>query len=179
MKPCKLFRVRTFILIFMIIFFSCKREKSSDPPKQVKHTKESLEEVNRLLVDKDAELIKSYVDRRGWEMEVTKSGLWYMAYEEGNGSLIKKGDYITFNYDVWLLDGTLIYSSDELGPKSFTVGKGGVESGLEEGVLLLKKNSKARFILPPHLAHGLIGDENKIPARAILVYDIEILNVEE
>jgi len=179
MRPCKLFIVKYFILIFMIIFFSCKREKGTDQPKQVKHTKESLEEVNRLLVNKDTELINSYVERRGWEMKVTKSGLWYMIYEEGNGLLIKKGDYLTFNYDVWLLDGTLIYSSDELGPKSFTVGKGGVESGLEEGVLMLKKSSKARFILPPHLAHSLIGDENKIPARAILVYDIEILNVEE
>jgi len=163
----------------MIIFFSCKRDKSNDRPKQVKHSKESLEEVNRMLVDKDVELIKSYVERRGWEMEVTKSGLWFMIYEEGQGSPIKKGDYITFNYDIWLLDGNSVYSSDELGPKSFTVGKGGVESGLEEGVLKLKKGSKARFILPPHLAHGLIGDENKIPARAILVYDIEILNVEE
>jgi len=36
---------------------------------------------------------------------------------------------------------------------------------------------QARLILPPHLAHGLTGDGNKIPARAIIVYDIKVLKL--
>jgi FKBP-type peptidyl-prolyl cis-trans isomerase len=36
---------------------------------------------------------------------------------------------------------------------------------------------KARLILPPHLAHGLLGDENRIPARSIIVYEIELLDI--
>lgn len=175
----KPFVLKSIVLIFLIIFFSCNSEREPDKKQTIKHSKESLEEVNKMLVSKDAEQIKSYVDRRGWSMEQTESGLWYMVYKEGTDSLIKKGNEISFNYEVWLLNGTLCYSSDELGVKSFVVGSGGVESGLEEGVLLLKKGSKARFILPPHLAHGLIGDENRIPARASIVYDIEILNVED
>lgn len=176
---CKHFILRSFILIFIIIFFSCNRENEGGNKKVIKHSKESLEEVNKLLVDKDTEQIKSFVDRRGWEMQVSESGLWYMIYEEGVDNMIKKGDAITFNYNVWLLNGTLCYSSDELGAKSFVVGKGGVEAGLEEGVLFLKLGSKARFVLPPHLAYGLIGDENRIPARASIVYDIEIIKIEE
>lgn len=176
---CKHFILRSFILIFIIIFFSCNREKESVEKTGTRHSKKSLEEVNRLLVEKDAEQIKSFVERRGWTMEVSESGLWYMIYEEGTGNKIEKGDAITFNYHVWLLNGTLCYSSDESGAKSFVVGKGGVETGLEEGVLLLNKGSKARFVLPPHLAYGLIGDENRIPARASIMYDIEILKIEE
>jgi FKBP-type peptidyl-prolyl cis-trans isomerase len=53
-----------------------------------------------------------------------------------------------------------------------------VESGLEEGILLLREGDKAKFILPPHLAHGLLGDDNKIPARSIIVYDLELLSLE-
>ncbi len=171
--------VNTFILIFMLIFFSCTREKVTEGKKNIQNPKKSLEEVNKLLVEKDSERIKSYVERRGWAMRESESGLWFMIYQEGTGNLVKKNDYITFNYEVNLLDGTKCYSSEESGPKSFVVGKGGVESGLEEGVLLLKKGSKARFILPPHLAHGLIGDENRIPARAIIIYDIEILEINQ
>ncbi len=166
-------------MIFCIIFFSCNREKGTEHKPVIKHSKKSLEEVNKLLIEKDAELIKSYVDRRGWNMSVSESGLWYMIYEEGVGAQVKRNDEITYNYRVSLLDGSLCYSSDESGAKSFVVGRGGVESGLEEGVLLLKKGSKACFILPPHLAHGLIGDENRIPARASIIYDIEILKIEE
>jgi FKBP-type peptidyl-prolyl cis-trans isomerase len=48
---------------------------------------------------------------------------------------------------------------------------------LEEGILLLKKGSKATFIMPPHLAHGLLGDDDRIPSRAILRYEIEVIDV--
>lgn len=92
---------------------------------------------------------------------------------------ISKNDLIELKYKTWLLDGTLIYDSDSLGNKSFKVGQGGVEPGLEEGVLMLEQGSRARFILPPHLAFGLIGDENRVPGRAILVYDIEVVKVEK
>lgn len=176
---CKHFILRSFILIFIIIFFSCNRENEDSKKKVIRHSKEALEEVNKLLVDKDAEQIKSFIDRRGWEMQVSESGLWYMIYQDGIGKKISKGDVITFNYNVWLLNGILCYSSDELGPEKFVAGKGGVESGLEEGVLFLKRGSKARFVLPPHLAYGLIGDENRIPARASIIYDIEIIKIEE
>jgi FKBP-type peptidyl-prolyl cis-trans isomerase FkpA len=171
--------MRSFIFIFIIIFFSCSSEKDTEKRFVIKHTKESLQEVNKLLVDKDAEIIKNYIKRRGWDMNVTETGLWYEIYQKGEGTNVKRNDLITYNYNVWLLNGTLCYSSDSLGLGSFVVGKGRVESGLEEGVLMLKKGSKSRFIIPPHLAHGLIGDENRIPARATLVYDIEIVDIQK
>lgn len=174
----KQFVIRNFILIFIVIFISCNSDKGEGRKTVFKHSKESLQEVNKILVEKDAEVINSFVERRGWEMQVSETGLWYMIYENGNGVNIKKDDYITFNYEVKLIDGTSCYSSDSLGVKSFVVGKGGVEAGLEEGVLMLQKGSKARFIMPPHLAHGLLGDENMIPARAIIIYDVEILEIE-
>ncbi len=175
---CKRFIMRSFIFIFIIIFFSCNREKSNEKRFVIKHTKESLQEVNKLLVDKDTEIIENYIKRRGWDMAVTETGLWYEIYEKGNGIEIKRNDLITYNYSVWLLDGTLCYTSDSLGAGSFIVGKGRVESGLEEGVLMLNIGSKSRFIMPPHLAHGLIGDENRIPARATLIYDVEIIDIQ-
>ena len=174
---CKHFIMRSFILIFIIIFFSCNSEKRNEKRPVLRHTKESLREVNKLLVDKDTEIIESYIKRRGWEMISTETGLWYEIYIKGDGSEIEKNDFITYNYSIWLLDGTLCYSSDSTGTKSFVVGRGGVESGLEEGVLMLNKGSKARFIMPPHLAYGLIGDENRIPARATIIYNIEILDI--
>ena len=175
---CNQFVMRSFILIFLVIFISCNRERQEEDKTVIRYSKESLQEVNKILVEKDAEIIKSYVERRGWGMQVSETGLWHMIYKKGNGDNVKKGDYITINYEVRLIDGTLCYSSDSLGLKSFVVGKGGVEAGLEAGVLMLQKGSKARFILPPHLAHGLIGDENMIPARAIIIYDVEILKIE-
>jgi len=175
-KHIKYFKVH-IILIFFVFLFSCKSENKKDYKPIIKNKKEALEKINHILVEKDQEAIKSYIARRGWNMQVTQTGLWYMIYEKGEGPLIKTNNQITLNYKVWLISGELIYSSDSLGVKHFTVGMGGVESGLEEGVLMLQKGSKARFIMPPHLAHGLLGDENRIPARATIIYDVEILNI--
>ncbi len=169
--------VGNFILIFLLILVSCNQDKKVNKKPVVNINKEDIEQINKHLINKDNEVIESYINRREWNMEMTESGLWYMIYEQGEGENIKKGDYTSIDYKVWLIDGTLCYSSDSLGIKSFIVGQGGVESGLEEGILMLKKGSKARFILPPHLAHGLIGDENRIPARAIIIYDIEVLSI--
>ena len=58
------------------------------------------------------------------------------------------------------------------------LGSGGVESGLEEGILLLKLGDKARFIIPSYLAHGLSGDQDKIPPKATLIYTIKIIDLE-
>jgi len=177
MKSDKRLIMRFFLLIFLLIFFSCNKQKQKKEIPKLKYSKESLEEINRNLVNKDAELIESYVKRHNWNMNTTETGLWYMIYENKNGTQINEGDLVKYNYKTRLLDGTLCYSSDSLGAKSIIVGQGGIESGLEEGLLLLNKGSKARFVLPPHLAHGLIGDENRIPARAILICDIEILDI--
>ena len=74
------------------------------------------------------------------------------------------------------MDGELLYSSDKDGLKVFLVGRGGVESGLEEAVLHLHKNDKAIVIIPSHLAHGLAGDGKRIPARSTLVYTLKIID---
>ncbi len=178
---CNRLLVNNLILIFSLIFFSCnnKEKNNENNSDKQKYSKESLEKINQMLVEKDIEVIKNYIERRGWDMNMTEAGLWYMIYKEGSGEKIEEDDYITLNYSVWLIDGTLCYSSDSLGAKSFIVGKGGVEAGLELGVLLLKEGSKARFIMPPHIAHGLIGDNNKIPARATIIYDVEIVDVKK
>ncbi|MCA1747293.1 MAG: hypothetical protein LC655_06320 [Bacteroidales bacterium] len=44
-------------------------------------------------------------------------------------------------------------------------------------MLLLREGSKARFIIPPYLAHGNFGDMDKVPGSAILLTEVEVLEV--
>ncbi len=172
-------KIKYFLIIFILagIVFSCNHGGQKSTEKRMNPTNEELMQVNKILVKKDSAKIAGYVKRKEWDMNETKTGLWYMIYKKGNGAVAHKGQVAVINYDVSLLDGTECYNSDDLGPKEFKIGQGGVESGLEEGILLLHKGDKARFIMPPHLAYGLIGDGNKIPARAIIVYDVEVVDI--
>lgn len=166
-------------LVFVSSFLSCTQRDNNGSGSQERTgvSKEDLMRANQFLVGKDMELIKAYTQRRGWDIEFTSTGLGYQIYEHGEGRKVEKGKLVTLNYTLSLMDGRVCYSSDSDGPKTFRVGQGGVEAGLEEGILLLKMNDRARFIIPPFLGHGLIGDQNRIPPRAVLIYEVEVTGV--
>ncbi len=171
--------IGAFLLVTLLLGCSCRQQEERKQHRHSGKDKESLVRVNKYLVNKDKEIIENYAKRRGWNMELTKTGLWYMIYRKGDGKPVRENKRVTIEYSITLLDGTLCYNSDESGPKQFVVGRGEVEPGLDEGILFLRSGDKARFILPPHLAHGLIGDENNIPARSVIVYDLTVLSVEK
>jgi FKBP-type peptidyl-prolyl cis-trans isomerase len=133
--------------------------------------------ANRAVIKNESDEIEAYIKRRGWSMTSTGTGLRYMIYEKGDGPAPKPGMMAKINYKVSLLDGTVCYSSDKTGPQEFKVSEDHVESGLHEGILLMHTGDKAKFIMPPHLAHGLIGDDNKIPAMSTIIYDVELLSI--
>jgi len=157
---------------------ACKIQ-SKDKPEKREITDEELISVNRYMVGKDASIIKEYALQNNFKMLETQTGLWYQIDKVGDGDLARKGDIVKIAYDICLLDGTQCYSSDSLGYKSFKVGQGGVENGLEEGILLMQKGTKATFIMPPHRAHGLVGDDDKIPGRSILLYKVELIDLKK
>ena len=78
-----------------------------------------------------------------------------------------------------MLDGKLCYSSDKNGPKTFKVDFDNVETGIHQGIKLMREGEKAIFILPSHLAHGLTGDNDKIPPKASVYYEVEVLSVRD
>ena len=163
---------------FLTVFLTgCKEDSNSTNKQPDKQVSESLLKANRYLVKQEKEDIDNYIRRHGWEMLETGSGLQYFIEEKGSGEQVVAGKVITLKYTTRLITGDLIYSSNESGPKTFVVGHGGVESGLEEAVLLLHAGDKARIIIPSHLAYGLVGDDNKIPARATLIYEIELIEL--
>lgn len=167
-------------MLLLAIFTACYHDErtGTDAKPSKAQAKEKLERINRVLVQEDREKIELYIRRHKLAgMNESSTGLFYLIWGNKNGPSVKRGNVVEFNFRVTLLDGTLCYQSkpDSLG--TFVVGHGGVESGLEEGILMMKQGQRAKFIMPPHLAHGLIGDANHIPARSIIIYDLELLKV--
>ncbi len=162
---------------FFLSSVSCDDDKniksSHKESANIAERKASLEKSNRYIVRQESEYIDDYVERRGLPMKKTGTGLRYCVMKQGDTVSINKGDIVTLEYVTRLITGDVVYSSKENGPKVFQVGKGGVESGLEEVMLLLHVNDVAEVIIPSHLAFGLLGDGAKIPPRATLIYNIK------
>jgi FKBP-type peptidyl-prolyl cis-trans isomerase len=167
-----------FILIISIIFVGCgndnEAKKNNFNPEKLK---EPLVKANKKLVKSEEEEIIDYIARYQWKMSKTETGLRYMIYKNGSGVKAIIGKIAKINFKVSLITGTNCYSSDETGPKFFLIGKGEVENGLDEGILFMKVGDKAKFIIPSPLAYGLVGDDKKIPKRATIIYDVELLEI--
>ena len=108
-------------------------------------------------------------------MTETGTGLRYQMLESGSGPLLEKGQQVSLEYELHSIAGDLLYSSDKDGIKSFVIGEGTVESGLEEAMTYLHRGDVAKIIMPYHLAYGLHGDDDRIPEYATLVYTIKII----
>ena len=165
------------ILLLLISLFSCqeKPQKPSNPVTK-NEMKNSMETANRYLLNEEEEDIKNYIARHGLEMTSTGTGLRYQILSQGSGQRIGKGEKVTLEYEVGSIAGDLFYSSENDGLKSFVVGEGGVETGLDEAMSYLHRGDVAKLIIPFHLAYGLHGDDNRIPEYATLVYTIKIID---
>lgn len=166
----------TVSLVFIFSFVSCRNEKVPGAA-VIKPGKEEMVDLNRYLVEKDREIIENYIERKGLTMTESQTGLWYSVINEGTGEYLKDFDRIVMNYECSLLDGTVCYSSSNLGPKEVILGKTDIEPGMNEGLRLLKPDGEALFILPPFLAYGLVGDGKQIPPRTVIVYSVRITEV--
>ena len=121
--------------------------------------------------------ISAFVERVGWEARVTPSGLWIIEEKPGNGAGIQLNSRVTYSFKSTLLDGTSCYEATEQSPKVITIGKGGVESGVEQGLQLMRMGTEAILVIPPHLAHGNFGDRDKIPGNRVIIYHVKIIEV--
>jgi peptidylprolyl isomerase len=136
----------------------------------------SIRVLVELVSTKEATVAKMW-DVDSTLFKTTKSGLKYAIIKVGEGELVGKEKQATVHYSGFLLDGSKFDSSIERDePFTFVAGVGQVIPGWDEGVQLMKKGSKARFIVPSNLAYG-DRDLGKIPPNSTLIFDVEVLDV--
>ena len=169
---------------FMLVYFSILLTCGCNPPVQEQEESgnnqisEQFIRANQYMQQRHQDHISAFLERVGWKAEVSPSGLWIVVDKPGEGRRIGENMRITYTFESTLLDGTPCYQATLEEPKQITIGTGGVESGVEQGLQLLSEGAEAIFLIPPHLAHGNFGDREKIPGNSVLIYRIQVLKVE-
>jgi len=163
-----------FVLLLLLILVACNTKPRQESRKV---TPQQLLEMNKKMVGAESEVMDKYIADKALEMQTSETGLRYILDKTSNEPLIEVGDAVSLKYTTSLLNGTICYTSDKNGLMNFVVGKAQVEAGLEEAILMLAPNDKAKLIMPPYMAHGIAGDGNKIPKLAIIIMDIEVVEV--
>jgi FKBP-type peptidyl-prolyl cis-trans isomerase len=157
-----------------------------------KEQEKAVERAKALLVE-ESKTIEAYLTKNNLKAQKTESGLYYVIEKEGTGEATTPGTTLYVNYAGYLLGGALFDTSwPEIAkannvfneerpyePLPVNVGMGQVIPGWDEGLMLLKKGSKAKLIIPSPLGYGEGGAGEMIPANSILVFDVEVTDVQK
>lgn len=161
----------------LLLLSSCSEEEKQ--PKPVNWNIEKSTEMNKeLAIEQDLDIDLYFAQHENWEVKQTGTGLRYVIFKQTDGAMPKAGMEAKTQYKISLLDGTEVYktASDEV--DIFKIDKSDMESGIHEGIKLMHVGEKAKLVFPSHLAHGLVGDFQKIPPLSPLVVDIELIGIE-
>jgi len=106
--------------------------------------------------------------------------------QKGDGATVAAGQRAVLQYTGWLYDASAPehkgkqFDSSRGGPEPFrfTVGRGDVIKGWDQGVAGMQIGGRRRLIIPPDLAYGDNGAAGVIPPGATLVFDVDLLAIE-
>jgi FKBP-type peptidyl-prolyl cis-trans isomerase len=172
--------MRWSLLFLTVLLVNCAGKKKPETAKgeawSNDHSVSYQSEVNA----REQLKIGVYLEHRKYlNMKMTSSGLRYQIMSPNpKGELSEPGKTALATVKISLLDGTICYETDSDFLEEIPIDHNDRESGLNEGLKLMRKGEKAKLILPSHLAHGLVGDLSKIPPLSILVIDVELTELQ-
>ncbi len=111
------------------------------------------------------------------EFVTTDSGLQYVTLRPGTGpSPSGPTSTVRVHYSGWTIDGKQFDSSVARGePINFPLNR--VIAGWTEGVGSMRVGEKRKLMIPYQLAYGERGRPPAIPPKALLIFDVELLEI--
>ena len=103
-----------------------------------------------------------------------KPGIKLLYETEGIGSQAEKGDLVNIRLNGWLNKGQQIQKNYVA---TITLGARTVISGIEYAIEGMKNQGMRKIIISPYLGYGEEGVKDLIPPNALLIYEIELLDI--
>ncbi len=124
--------------------------------------------------------LQQFLEQKNIDAEPTKSGLYRVILEKGNGSEVEKGDTVVVHYEGKFLNGKFFDSTKQRKqPLEFVYGtKMQVIEGLDEIIGKMREGEKALAILSSEKAFGKTGSSTGIiPPYTSVIYEIDLVEV--
>ncbi len=105
-----------------------------------------------------------------------RSGIKLLTEIEGTGREVKRGDWVKARLSGWLNKGEAIQQNEVA---EVVVGRRRWIAGVEYSLIGMKAGGKRKVCISPRLAYREAGVKDRVPPGAVLIYEIEVLEVAE
>ena len=107
----------------------------------------------------------------------TDSGLYYIIDTKGTGAQPTDTSNVTVIYKGYFTNNTVFDDQSTSAGVSFDLGSTGLIKGWKEGIPYFNVGSKGQLIIPSNLAYGPDDYNNTIPGGSVLVFDIDLVSI--
>lgn len=133
--------------------------------------KENMINANRVVIRSENTQIDSYLERHGWAMQGLPCGARCLINNAGQGDPVHNDDTVAVTYRLEALDGTPFYTKQT---DTLVVGRREVTQALDDLLPLMRCGvADAILIAPSNCAYGVVGDGDRVPSRAVIIYKIK------
>lgn len=169
------------IILLSLSLASCKIPEARKPisVKTGSFIDASVERNKQLNANEQA-TIKKLMERDKKDYIASESGFWYYyntKVETDSLETPEFGDIVNYDYSVKDLNGSLIYSNDDIKDKTYVMDKEELFTGLREGLKLMKTGETVTFLFPSLKAYGYYGDQNKIGSNVPLICEVTVHSI--
>jgi FKBP-type peptidyl-prolyl cis-trans isomerase len=159
-----------------VCFSACRKSAPPQLPSnknvEIDSTEIRLTSMNELLIAREDKLLHLFVEKNTTGFQKDSLGFWYKIDTHSEGAKIDKNDYLIIDYQLFTLDNKKI-KEEKTGVQ---LGKKNLTTGLENGLLLMRKGESATFIVPYYLAFGIKGNGAGVPPYTSVMYKITVSN---
>jgi FKBP-type peptidyl-prolyl cis-trans isomerase len=154
-------------------------DKKKAEQKQAEEKKKT--DLKNAAAKKDESVLRNkYLKDHKITAQPNADGLYYIEKVKGTGPQAMAGKKVKVHYTGTLLDGREFDSSRKSNqPYEFTLGRGEVIKGWDEGIAMMKQGGKAMLIVPSSMGYGEQGNGQMITPYSTMVFEVELVEVKD
>jgi FKBP-type peptidyl-prolyl cis-trans isomerase len=167
-------------VVYDIEILDLRTKSENEKAMKVKEANEK--KAAAVAMSQEPILIQQYIKDNKITAKPNGSGIYYIEKVKGKGPKAVAGKKVKVHYTGKLLNGKVFDSSLDKKPSTpleFTIGKGEVIPGWDEGISMMSAGGKATLVIPSKLGYGERGAGNDIPPFSPLVFDVELISISD
>lgn len=175
--------MRKLIVFFIIVLIiGCSKSTPRRPINPKPSTtvfQDNIEATKKLILIEEDKIVEFIKKDSTTTYLTSQNGFWYTYNNKIDKDLPtpKTDDEVVLEYNIKDLNGSIIYSKEELGLKNYIVDKEDFISGIQKGIKLMKMGETITFVIPSYNAFGISGDGKKIGVNKTIKSTVTLLKI--